>query len=189
MLFCFLQPPNLDNNRFLKTPPGIQNCSVLVIFIPYRSQPIVLCTLLCLMNTTICDNRPWYKIGKLSLYTQKENHSNDLQDRPSSWQVDKGALQRNHNNCVTFFLNLSTRAQKHFVLQELTMPMKNYDWQSSSPLRLAKQQSITIGKVVVHYDWQSSSLYAQKMSETTILIVPIPSSQFCPSYPSVHSQL
>ena len=46
---------------------------------------------------------------------------------------------------------------------------------------------ITIGRVVVHYDWQSSSLYAQKMSETTILIVPIPS-QFCPSYPSVHSQ-
>ena len=31
-----------------------------------------------------------------------------------------------------------------------------------------------------NYDWQSSSLYSQKMSETTILIVPLPSSQFCP---------
>ena len=50
------------------------------------------------------------------------------------------------------------------------------------------RMKIMIGRVVVHYDWQSSSLYVQKMSETTILIVPIPSSQFCPSYPSVHSQ-
>ena len=159
MLFCFLQPPNLDNNRFLKTPPGIQNCSVFVIFIAYRSQPTVLCTLLRLMNTTICDNRPWYKIGKLSLYTQRENHSNDLQDRPSSWQVDKGALQRNHNNCVTFFLNLSTRARKHFVLQELTMPMKNYDWQSSSPLRLAKQQSLCAKNVWNDYTYRAYTFF------------------------------
>lgn len=117
------------------------------------------------MNTTICDNRPWYKIGKLSLYTQKENHSNDLEDRPSSWQVDKGALWRKQKHekesrsvivDVLLFLHLCD-------LQELTLRMKNYDW-------------------------QSSGLYAQKMSETTILIVPLPSSQFCPSYPSVHIQ-
>ena len=92
------------------------------------------------MNTTIFDKPPWYKIGKLSLYTQKENHSNDLEDRPSSWQVDKGALWRKQKHekesrpvivDVLLFLHLCD-------LQELTMRMKNYDWQSSSPLRLAK---------------------------------------------------
>ena len=121
MLFCFLQLANFDNNYFQKTSLGIQNC--------FR-----------LMNTTIFDKPPWYKIGKLSLYTQKENHSNDLEDRPSSWQVDKGALWRKQKHekesrsvivDVLLFLHLCD-------LQELTMRMKNYDWQSSSPLRLAK---------------------------------------------------
>ena len=44
------------------------------------------------MNTTICDELPWYKIGKFFLHTQKEKHSNGLEDLPSFCQVDKGAL-------------------------------------------------------------------------------------------------
>ena len=151
MLFCFLQLANFDNNYFQKTSLGIQNC--------FR-----------LMNTTISDKRPWYKIGKLSLYTQKENHSNDLEDRPSSWQVDRGALWRK---------------QKH---QDPSLWMFYYFYIYVICRSSLCEWKIMIGRVVVHYDWQSSSLYAQKMSETTILIVPIPSSQFCPSYPSVHSQ-
>ena len=43
----------------------------------------------------------WYKIGKLLLHTQKEKHSNGLEDRPSFSQVDKGALLKNQNNYDT----------------------------------------------------------------------------------------
>ena len=40
----------------------------------------------------------WYKIGKLLLHTQKEKHSNGLEDRPSFCQADKGALWKNQDN-------------------------------------------------------------------------------------------
>ena len=40
----------------------------------------------------------WYKIGKLLLHTQKEKHSNGLEDRPSFCQADKGALLKNQDN-------------------------------------------------------------------------------------------
>ena len=61
------------------------------MLISYRSKAIVLCKL-CQMNTTICDELPWYKIGKLFLHTRKEKHSNGLENRPSFYQVDKEAL-------------------------------------------------------------------------------------------------
>ena len=58
------------------------------------------------MNTTICANLPWYKIGKFFLHTQKEKHSNGLEDLPSFSQVGKGVLWKNQNKCVTFFTKL-----------------------------------------------------------------------------------
>ena len=52
------------------------------------------------MNTTICDELPWYKIGKFFLHTQKEKHSNGLEDRLSFCQVDKEALCKNHKTVL-----------------------------------------------------------------------------------------
>ena len=96
MLFCFLQPVHKGNNRFKNFFIEF-NIAKLVTFIPYRSQPSFP-RKLCQMNTI-----RWYKIGKLLLHTQKEKHSNGLEDRPSFCQVDKGALWKNQNICVTFF--------------------------------------------------------------------------------------
>ena len=62
------------------------------------------------MNTTICDELLWYKIGKFFLHTQKEKHSNGLEDRPSFSQVDKGVLWKNQN-CSS--QNKYTHGQKH----------------------------------------------------------------------------
>ena len=62
------------------------------------------------MNTTICDALPWYKIGKLLLHTQKEKHSNGLEDRPSFCQVDKEALCKNHK---TVLRSAKENLQKH----------------------------------------------------------------------------
>ena len=67
------------------------------------------------MNTTICDELPWYKIGKFFLHTQKEKHSNGLEDLPSFCQVDKGALWKNQNNCVTVFTKLIYTCTKAFA--------------------------------------------------------------------------
>ena len=96
MLFCFLQPVHKGNNRFKNFFIEF-NIAKLVTFIPYRSQPSFP-RKLRQMNTIRL-----YKIGKLLLHTQKEKHSNGLEDRPSFCQVDKGALWKNQNICVTFF--------------------------------------------------------------------------------------
>ena len=96
MLFCFLQPVHKGNNRFKNFFIEF-NIAKLVTFIPYRSQPSFP-RKLRQMNTI-----RWYKIGKLLLHTQKEKHSNGLEDRPSFCQADKGALWENHNICDTFF--------------------------------------------------------------------------------------
>ena len=96
MLFCFyswsIKVIIVSKSFFIKF-----NIAKFVTFIPYRSQPNFP-RKLRQMNTI-----RWYKIGKLLLHTQKEKHSNGLEDRPSFCQVDKGALQKNQNNCVTFF--------------------------------------------------------------------------------------
>ena len=101
MLFCFLQPVHKGNNRFKNFFIEF-NIAKLVTFIPYRSQPSFP-RKLRQMNTI-----RWYKIGKLLLHTQKEKHSNGLEDRPSFCQVDKGALQKNQDNHDTLRAGEST---------------------------------------------------------------------------------
>ena len=108
MLFSFLQPVHKGNNRFKNFFTEF-NIAKLVTFIPYRSQPNFQ-RKLRQMNTI-----RWYKIGKLLLHTQKEKHSNGLEDRLSFCQVDKGALQKNHSNCVMFFTKSIYTCTKAFV--------------------------------------------------------------------------
>ena len=108
MLFCFLQPVNKGNNRFKNFFIEF-NIAKFITFIPYRSQPSFQ-RKLRQMNTI-----RWYKIGKLLLHTQKEKHSNGLEDRPSFCQVDKGALWENHTICVTFFAKSIQTCTKAFV--------------------------------------------------------------------------
>ena len=108
MLFCFLQPVHKGNNRFKNFFIEF-NIAKLVTFIPYRSQPSFQ-RKLRQMNTI-----HWYKIDKFFLHTQKEKHSNGLEDRLSFCQVDMGALWENHNICVMFFTTSIYTCTKAFV--------------------------------------------------------------------------
>lgn len=58
-----------------------------VVVITYRSWPNVLCKL-CLMNTTVCDERLLCKSCMSSLHIQKEKHSSGHGDCLSSCQDD-----------------------------------------------------------------------------------------------------
>ena len=138
------------------------------------------------MNTTICDGLPWYKIGKFFLHTQKEKHSNGLEDRPSFSQVGKGVLWKNQNKMsyvlhkINILLGKSISSTLLMYCQNVTHAFRRCLLQSHQCIGMRMNQdpslcmfrhfyrdviyrgslrkrNIMIGRVVVHYGWKISS--------------------------------